>query len=225
MDKQMYQRLQAHMLHFMADSAHDCQHVYRVLYAALEIAATQEGVDSDVLIAACLLHDIGRDKQNADPTLCHALEGSKMAHTILCEEGWENEKAQHVVNCIATHRYRSDNPPKSLEAKILFDADKLDVTGAIGVARTLLYEGRHGEALYNVDAQGDVLDGQVQQAPSFFREYHFKLKGVYDGFYTAYAAQIASQRQGIMTAYYQNLLAEVRDTQMRGKKHLQEALD
>ncbi|MBR2145622.1 MAG: HD domain-containing protein [Akkermansia sp.] len=44
----------------MTDSAHDREHVYRVLYAALNLARGEENVNYDVLIAACLLHDVGR---------------------------------------------------------------------------------------------------------------------------------------------------------------------
>ena len=54
-----YRLIEAYMLSCMRDSAHDREHIYRVLYAALDIASFEEPVDSDVLIAACLLHDIG----------------------------------------------------------------------------------------------------------------------------------------------------------------------
>lgn len=78
-----------------------------------------------------LLHDIGRKEQFENPELCHAIAGS--------------EKVKH---CIKTHRYRKNNLPESLEAKILFDADKLDVTGAMGIARTLIYKGIVSEPIY-----------------------------------------------------------------------------
>lgn len=48
-----------------------------------------------------------------------------------------------------THRFRKNRPPESPEAKILFDADKLDVTGAMGVARTLVYQGTMAQPLYS----------------------------------------------------------------------------
>lgn len=55
-----YSLLENYMLSCMDDSAHDKEHIYRVLYHAMEIAKTLQNVDYDVLIAACLLHDIGR---------------------------------------------------------------------------------------------------------------------------------------------------------------------
>ncbi len=54
------------MLSCMNDGAHDRQHIYRVLYYALDIAE-EYCIDQDVLIAACLLHDIGRDAQFRNP--------------------------------------------------------------------------------------------------------------------------------------------------------------
>lgn len=60
MTRQTYSLLENYMLSCMDDSAHDKEHVYRVLYHALRIAKMLHNVDYDVLIAACLLHDIGR---------------------------------------------------------------------------------------------------------------------------------------------------------------------
>ena len=79
MKREIYETLEQYMLSCMEDSAHDAQHIYRVLYNALLIAKEEEGVDHDVLLAACLLHDIGRKEQFADPALCHAAVGSDKA--------------------------------------------------------------------------------------------------------------------------------------------------
>ena len=122
----------------MKDSAHDKEHVYRVLYTALAIAKKEGKADVDVLIASCLLHDIGRQEQFADPKICHARAGAKKAYDFLKENGFSDEFSKKVSQCILTHRYRRSNLPESLEAKILFDADKIDVAGAVGIARTLV---------------------------------------------------------------------------------------
>ena len=58
-----------------ADGAHDCEHVYRVLGVALDIAATEAQADVDVVIAACLLHDIARRDQLRDKHVCHVRAG------------------------------------------------------------------------------------------------------------------------------------------------------
>lgn len=72
MIKENYLLWENYMLSCIEDSAHDKGHIYRVLYAALDIARTEQNVDRDVLVCACLLHDIGRKEQFENPALCHA---------------------------------------------------------------------------------------------------------------------------------------------------------
>ena len=184
MNRETYRRLEGYMLSCMEDSAHDKEHIYRVLYNALTIAAEEPAADTDVLVCACLLHDVGRAAQFADPSVCHARAGGEKAYRFLTENGFAEEFARHVQACITTHRFRRETPPESIEAKILFDADKLDVTGALGVARTLLYQGEVGDPLYTLRPDGGVSDGTEDARPSFFREYKFKLEKLYDCFYT-----------------------------------------
>ena len=59
MNKETYCLLENFMLDCMEDTAHDKEHIYRVLFNALEIAKTESNVNYDILVAACLLHDIG----------------------------------------------------------------------------------------------------------------------------------------------------------------------
>ena len=58
----------------------------------------------------------------------------------------------------------------------MFDADKLDVTGAMGIARTLLYKGKVSEPLYSLLPDGTVSTGEDDTEPSFFQEYKYKLE-------------------------------------------------
>ncbi len=204
----MYLKIEKHMLTYMMnDGAHDCQHIYRVLYYALDIAKDYK-VDMDVLIAACLLHDIGRETQFKNQKCSHAVVGADMAYKYLCEEGWSEGKANHVKECIFTHTYRSDNLPKTIEAKILFDADKLDVTGAVGIARTMAYGGIVSEPLYSVDDNGNVLDGNGDEQPSFFKGYNWELKNIYDKFFTSRAKEIAEKRRKISIDFYESMYKE-----------------
>lgn len=248
MTQNSYKLLEDYMLSCMGDSAHDKEHVYRVLYTALEIAEAERkagtdeeelqrnagigdmpcmhnatarnvGIDIDILITACLLHDIGRKEQFENPTLCHAQVGAKKAYAFLLKNGFAEDFAKEVRDCVETHRYRKSNPPKSIEAKILFDADKLDVTGAIGIARTLVYKGRVEEALYSLDDRGQVSDGRGDKVPSFFQEYKYKLENIYDRFYTAKGAELAKERQAAATAFYESMLREVRRS-YQGKEKL-----
>ena len=221
MTREIYNAIESHMLGIMDDSAHDCQHVYRVLYNALEIAKAEPEVDYDILIAACLLHDIGRPDQVADPSLCHAEVGSEKAYCFLLELGMTDAFASHVRHCILTHRFRKNLPPQTMEAKILFDADKLDVTGAIGIARTLLYRGTVLEPLYRLLPDGTISDGTHDIGHSFFREYKFKLEKLYDRFLTKKGAELAKARQAIAKAYYESLYREVNEGYTAGAEALQ----
>lgn len=225
MTNQVYRQLEDYMLSCMGDSAHDKEHIYRVLYNALEIAGTQQDVDYDVLICACLLHDIGRKEQFENPQLCHAQVGSEKAYRYLLDHGFEEDFAAQVRHCILTHRYRNNNIPETIEAKILFDADKLDAAGAIGIARTLFYKGRVSEPLYHVDAEGKVMDGTADPEPSFFQEYKYKLEKVYSHFYTQKGAEIARSRQQTAVDYYNSLYREVCFSYEKGVRELTQRLE
>jgi uncharacterized protein len=223
--KEVFNMLEAHMLSCMKDSAHDKEHIYRVLYEALDIAQTQQDVDYDVLIAACMLHDIGRQEQFEDPALCHARVGAKKAYHFLVDQGFSKDFADKVSACILTHRYRKDNFPRSIEAKILFDADKVDVTGAVGIARTLVYNGQVSEPLYSTGPEGEILDGTDDTCPSFFQEYKYKLEKLYSGFLTERGAEIAKQRQEAAVAFYESILREVKGSCQKGLDYLDRYVD
>ena len=80
LDKSTFSQIEKYMLECMKDSAHDKEHVYRVLYLALDIAKNESNVNMDILITACLLHDIGRTEQFKNPSLEHEQIGSQKAY-------------------------------------------------------------------------------------------------------------------------------------------------
>lgn len=225
MNREKFKLLENYMLDCMGDSAHDKDHIYRVLYNALEIADTEQNVDYDVLISACLLHDIGRKEQFENPALCHAVVGADKAYKFLVEKGFEVEFAEEVKLCILTHRFRQNNPPQSIEAKILFDADKIDTTGTIGIARTLFYKGFVGDPLYSLLADGRVSDGENDIKPSFFHEYKYKLEKLYTRFYTQKGNEIAKQRQQSAISFYNDMFSEVSSSYENGLNLLDKVLE
>ncbi len=225
MTNQEFQKIEAYMLSQMKDSAHDRYHIDRVLNFALDIAGTEKGVDMDVLLSACLLHDIGRERQAENLALCHAEIGGDMAKEYLMQSGWILEKAEHVKACVASHRYRGNNEPESIEAKILFDADKLDATGAMGIARTLIYGGQIGEPLYLLDQNGDIIVEETDvEKTTFFQEYHYKLKKVYQAFYTDRARRLAEEHRKNAEAFYHALFSEIDSNRKTGARKLEEIL-
>lgn len=220
MNAEIFAKIEGYMLSCMGDSAHDREHIYRVLYNALEIAQSEDNVDYDVLIAACLLHDIGRQDQFRDPSLCHAQVGAEKAGKFLVEQGFSVEFAEKVSHCIRTHRFRRAEQPQSVEARILFDADKLDVTGAIGIARTLMYSGTMTLPMYTKRPDGSISDGAEDETISFFQEYKFKLEKLYDKFYTQKGAELARGRQEAAKAFYESIYREVNEGYTQGQRLL-----
>lgn len=225
MNRCQFREMEDYMRSCMGDSAHDAEHIYRVMYYAMEIARGERGVDYDVLITACLLHDIGRMEQFRNPLLCHAQVGAQKAADYLLAHGFSLEFARQVYHCILTHRFRKENQPQSIEAKILFDADKLDVTGAVGIARTLMYRTEKEEPLYTKRPDGSISDGTGDEPPSFCREYKFKLEKVYDKFLTKGGQEMALSRQKIAKDYYESLLREVNEGYAEGRARLNALLD
>ena len=114
------------------DAAHDFDHVLRVLALAERIGQA-EGAAMEIVRAAALLHDVARAEEERTGA-CHAKVGAEQARQILA--GHPADKVEAVAQAIASHRFRSNEVvPQTLEAKVLYDADKLDAIGAIGIAR------------------------------------------------------------------------------------------
>ncbi len=130
-------------------SAHNLDHVFRVYNLCLLLAKYEKDVDLEILIPSALLHDIARVKESRDNSgeIDHAVLGAEMAEDILRSLRYEEEKIEKIKHCIITHRFRTGNEPKTIEAKILFDSDKLDAIGATGIARTFMLAGQFGQRL------------------------------------------------------------------------------
>ena len=177
------------------DCAHGKEHVYRVLANALDIMEhIDDKCDIDILIVSSLLHDIGRVDQKKKLDVCHAEIGSKKAYEYLLAAGWEESRAQLVSNAILTHRQKKKRQANSTEARILYDADKLDSLGLIGIARMLMYGGMIDEPLYVLDKDGNIVtESTLNEKSSFFQEFSLKL-GVIESLYTEYAKDLARKR-------------------------------
>jgi uncharacterized protein len=192
------------------DPVHGLDHVLRVLAMAERIAA-ELGADLEVVRAAALLHDAA----GADPRENRAdHEGSSaaFARQVLEAEGWPEARVEAVAHCILSHRYRGKERPESLEAQILFDADKLDVLGAFGIARTLGYAMQAGQPSFAEPSEQFNETGQtLQNEPhSAYHEYLFKLRRVRDRLHTAPARRMAAKREQVLVQFFEQLAAEAR---------------
>jgi len=179
------------------DSAHDLDHVLRVLATAEHIAAA-EGADMAIVRTAALLHDVAREHQRLTGE-DHAAEGARRARELL--SGQPAEFVEAVCHAIESHRFRVERPPRTVEAKVLYDADKLDAIGAIGVARVFAYGGHHGRRLWAEDGEGEH---------TAIQEFRVKLSRIQERLITETARQIARQRHDYMLGYFEQLEAEVK---------------
>jgi uncharacterized protein len=191
--------------------SHDFSHIERVFQLALKIGRS-EGADLRIIGIAALFHDIGRESEEASGgTLCHAAVSAAMTAELLAKHHEEQAQITAICECIATHRFRDNNPPQSIEAKCLYDADKLDSLGAIGVARAYLWLGEHGGAVYSSRSQWEKIDfdSNRPQDDSLQREWHIKLKFIQERLFTKTAKLIAKKRSSTMKDFLTTLEREI----------------
>jgi uncharacterized protein len=195
------------------DGCHDWTHIERVARLALTIGA-KEKADLDVLEIAVLLHDIGRKEEVENKGLfCHAEEGSKMAKKILRDYDISKDDVENILHCIVTHRFRNSHVPETIEAKVLFDADKLDSIGAVGIARDFVFAGSAGSGnLYTGNEKRLAKLGKdlcYTKEDSAILEYEVKLKKVKDKIITKTGKKFAQERHDFMEEYFDRFWKEV----------------
>jgi uncharacterized protein len=207
-----------------SDPVHGFDHVMRVYHLA-ERLAQAEGADWEIIQAAVLLHDVhgafqddsvnGEGKNHSDPENNrqeHHQASAEFAGQVLAAEGWTDETIQAVKHAIRAHRFRDDQEkPQTLEAKILFDADKLDAIGAIGVARAVAYAARAGQPAFAEASERFIETGvrQPGEPHSAYHEYLFKLRHLQERLHTPSARKIAAERHQYMTEFFSRLGQEV----------------
>lgn len=207
MTAERYRLLKEYVGQCMGEGARDGGHLGRVLHAALLLARDEGNVDMEVLLTAALLQDIGRAEQQRGGEN-HAVAGARMAEEFLKEQGDEAAFVRRVAECIRLHHMRAEDVSASMEAKIMCDADRLDMAGALGVARTLMYQGHAGHPLYSVGPDGTVLSGE-ERTPSFYSEFRRRLHGISGRFMTDAGRRRAQQRSEAAERFFRDLRAEV----------------
>jgi uncharacterized protein len=190
-----------------ARGSHAWDHTERVFRLCLRIGR-REKADLDILRLAALLHDIGREEEDlSNGRTCHAEKGAVLAVRILRKHGIADERIARVVRCIQTHRYRGQLVPDSLEGKILFDADKLDSIGAVGIGRAFLFAGEVGARLHDPKIQVQKTKPYTKEDTAY-REFLVKLSRVKGRMFTAEGKRIAGERHKFMTEFFRRLNKE-----------------
>lgn len=190
-----------------ARGSHDWEHTVRVQRLCRGIGKTEDA-DMTVLLIAAYLHDIGRTFQDETKgAICHAEKGAQLAESIVSRIPVSDAQRMNILHCIRAHRFRGAVKPESIEAKVLFDADKLDAIGAIGVARAFLFAGEVGACLHNPDID-------VTKAPSYskndtgYREFMVKLRNIKDRVLTETGRKMAAERHLFMDMFFKQFIQE-----------------
>jgi uncharacterized protein len=206
---------EARALYAAGDAAHDFDHVLRVATLAVRLAEA-EGADVDIVRLAAYLHDVpvdaletsGRGMQRS----AHHLAAADFARELLTRRQVGNQTIDAVVHCIEAHRFRDQSiTPHTLEAQCLYDADKLDSMGAIGIARCFAFGGAHDSRLWTqpwpeAPADDDQPDG-ADYTP--VHEYVYKLRRLLASLHTPSARRIGAERHEFMQLFFDQLDAEM----------------
>ncbi len=191
-----------------AAPSHDWNHTERVYELCMKIGK-KEKADLEILKLASILHDIGRLEQDKlKGKICHAEKGAILAKDLLKKYNFSEEIISEVVHCVECHRFRDNKVPQSKEAKILYDADKLDAIGAIGLGRSFSFAGEVGAEVHikNLDVENSR---PYTKEDCAYREFLVKLNKVKDKMLTSEGKKLALDRHNFMVEFFERLNKEV----------------
>lgn len=193
------------------DPAHGWEHVNRVYELSLHLAR-QEKADSFIVGVAALMHDLGRTAH--DPTKHHAELSVTLASELLTEQQVPTKIQQAIFHAIEAHSFSHNIQPRTIEAKIVRDADRLDGLGAIGIIRwavtgtirrtpqTLTYHPDDPFAEHPEYRQPD-------DARYMLDHFYTKLLKLSDTMSTTTGRELARQRTAFMQTYLDELRKEL----------------
>ena len=178
-----------------SDDFHGYGHTKRVYEMALEIGQ-KLGANILVLKVAALLHDIGRvSEQNELKIRNHAEISAEIASNFLKTLDFKYKKTdfENIIHCIQAHSFSNQILPKTLEAKIISDVDKLDALGAIGLYRTIGYTIK--------------MNGNLQDVLLHLESKIFKLK---DQLFLDISKEYAQERLAIIHQFHKEVKKELK---------------
>jgi len=174
-----------------SEGCHGWEHTERVRALCTQIGR-EENANLKILELAAILHDIGRKFEEENEKICHAEKSAELARAILAQHGAEQKEILEIAHCIECHRFRGNKIPQSKEAKILFESDKLDAIGAIGIGRAFLFGGEHNLGL---SAAHD--------------EFNVKLSKIKKMMQTETGKKVAEERHAFMETFFERMEKEI----------------
>jgi uncharacterized protein len=188
-------------------SGHDWWHIDRVTRLVRRIAR-EEGADAYACELAALLHDIADAKIAGDEET-----GQRRVRGWLEAQSVEPEVTAHVMEIVATLSFGGGNRPpmRTLEGRVVQDADRLDAIGALGIARAFAFGGSRGRLLYDPAEAPRTYASKAEyhaSGASTIMHFHEKLLLLKDRMNTAYARRLAEVRHAYMLAFLDEFAAE-----------------
>ncbi len=197
-----------------ADAAHDYDHIVRVM-ALADTIQVHEGGDLPTIWAAVALHDIGqaRERRHGGD---HALIGVAMAAELLANTPFPQHAIPVVQQAIRDHRMTGAATPQSIEGRILYDADKLDSLGAIGIGRLYCITGRYNQKVYApvpadvIEPVDPLLVRQLRRRADYSPSIEFKLLfgNLPERMTTRTGRKMAQERYTYMEEFFRRLKQE-----------------
>lgn len=190
-------------------SCHGFDHTLRVMNNAKVLLDSSPDADAQVVMLAALLHDIARpEEEKSRGKECHAKLGAKLVPDMLKNAGFPEHLFAPVANAVRSHRFRGKDEPDCIESDLVFDADKLDSLGAVGIGRAFLFAGRENARLHNTESEALAADAYSREDTAY-REYLVKLRYLPRRMRTAVGRKLAVKRAAFMADFFEKLDFEV----------------
>lgn len=198
-----------------SDASHDYDHIVRVMALADTLQA-REGGELPTIWAAVALHDIGqeRERQHGGD---HALIGAAMAADLLTHTQFPQVAIPAVQEAIREHRMTGGITPHTLEGRILYDADKIDCLGAIGIGRLYCITGLYHQKIYS-ELPPDIAEPidpltvrALRRSPDYSPSIEFRLLfgNLPERMTTATGRILAQERYDYMANFFDRLQQEI----------------
>jgi uncharacterized protein len=189
------------------DSAHDLDHVIRVVSTAKAIAAA-EGGRLEVIVPAAWLHDLIKLPKGDPESHLSSIKSASAACEFLRQSEYPPALLPEIMHCIEAHSFSAGIEPHSLEACIVQDADRLDALGAIGIARCFAMAGALNRALYD---RADPFANHRELNDRLYAVDHFgaKLFRIAQTLRTATAQKLGEKRAVFMQDFLRQLRSEL----------------
>ncbi len=205
MDETVFVEIKKRSQEFFRHSHHSRSHVERVYNLGQRIAEREDG-DLDVVKASALLHDVARSMEDEGRIKDHASESARVAKRILKQVEFPEDKSEKVVGCIRAHRFRDNMKADNLEARILQDADRLDIIGAVGIARVFARGGWQNMPIHDPSIPPkEKYDGQSLTSVNHMLEKILKVKATLN---TDTAKEMAEERHRFVEEFLERFLKE-----------------